>query len=64
MLELAGEGKSDGVGMTIANLRLVKYQEPKKRIKIREGDKFLNNGDFAQKSREPEPEIPKEVEYA
>ena len=62
MLELAGEGKSDGVGMTIANLRLVKYQEPKKRIKIREGDNFLNNGDLARKSREPE--IPKEVEYA
>ena len=47
VLEFAGEGKSDGVGMTIANLRLYKFQEPKKKIKNREEDNFLKKGNFA-----------------
>ena len=36
VLEIAGEGASDGVGITIANLRLYRFQEPKKWIKTRD----------------------------
>lgn len=43
LLEIAGEGKSDGVGMTIANLKLVKSKQS---IKVQGGHSFLKNGNF------------------
>ena len=47
ILELVGEGDSDGVGMTIANLILYKFQEPKIWNKFRKGETFLTNGGIA-----------------
>jgi hypothetical protein len=34
VLEIAAEGAADGLGMAIANLKLVKFKEPKASLKV------------------------------
>ena len=46
LLEIIGEGKSDGVGMTIANLKLVRLKGRKQSIKVQGDHTFLKNGIF------------------
>lgn len=40
MLEIAAEGAADGLGMAIANLKLVKFKEPKQKQNTQRGSNF------------------------
>jgi hypothetical protein len=48
VLEIAGEAKSDCLGMTIANVKLVESADLKAEVKTQGRFNFLRNGDFAK----------------
>jgi hypothetical protein len=50
VLEIAGEGKIDGLGMTVANVKLIESQERKENTKIQTqtGSNLVKNGNFAE----------------